>query len=55
MVPEHTTLVPSRALCWTGDYVIRVHYFSDHSTGQSITGTVSIVVNEGTAQQVVRK
>lgn len=55
--PEHTTLTtsgvpPGNVL--PGNYAIRVHYFSDHGTQQGATGTVSIVLNEGTDQQVLR-
>ena len=54
--PEHTTLTTTGAnpgVALPGEYTISVHYYSDHGTGQTVTGTVSIVVNEGTPNQVL--
>lgn len=55
--PEHITLVTlgGSGTVLAGEYVIRVHYFEDKSTaGQSVSGNVSIVLNEGTPQQVMK-
>lgn len=54
--PEHTTLVTggisgTNGVVLSGNYVIRVHYYSDHATSQPATGTVSIVLNEGAPDQ----
>jgi uncharacterized protein YfaP (DUF2135 family) len=52
--PEHTTLTTTGANPGTalpGLYTITVHYYSDHGTGQTITGEVTIVVNEGMSNQ----
>ncbi|MBK8276759.1 MAG: hypothetical protein IPK92_13280 [Nitrospira sp.] len=54
--PEHTTLVTggisgTSGVVLPGNYIIRVHYYSDHATGQSATGTVSIVLNENAPNQ----
>jgi hypothetical protein len=51
--PEHITLAtPPAAQVLPGLYVIRVHYYSSHGTGQAITGQVSVVVNENQPGQV---
>jgi uncharacterized protein YfaP (DUF2135 family) len=55
--PEHTTLTttgPNPGTVLPGDYAINVHYYSDHGTGQTVTGTVSIVINEGTPNQALQ-
>lgn len=42
--PEHYTLDPTKGhVLDHGDYVIRVHYYSDHSSGLPASGTVSWV------------
>jgi uncharacterized protein YfaP (DUF2135 family) len=55
--PEHTTLtMGSTGTVLAGDYVLRVHYYADHSGSsptQPITGTVTVVVNEGQPNQQV--
>lgn len=53
--PEHGTLESgSTATALPGLYRVRVHYYSDHGTDAPVTGTVSIVVNEGTPNQLLR-
>lgn len=55
--PEHGTLESaSTATALSGLYRIRVHYYSDYAseTTQAATGTVSVVVNEGAENQLVR-
>lgn len=52
--PEHTTLVTLGNTAGTvlpGQYPIWVHYYSDHGSGQAVTGTVTILVNEGQPNQ----
>ena len=34
-----------------GLYTIRVHYFGETGAGQTVSGTVSVLVNEGLANQ----
>jgi uncharacterized protein YfaP (DUF2135 family) len=54
--PEHTTLTttgPNPGVALPGQYIVLVHYYSDHSTGQTVTGTVSIVLNEGAPNQLL--
>jgi uncharacterized protein YfaP (DUF2135 family) len=43
--PENTTL-PAGSTPLAGNYVIKVHYYSDHGTGQTTNGTVDIVLYE---------
>jgi hypothetical protein len=51
--PEHITLTPSTGgVVLPGNYAIRVHYYSDHGTGQVASGHVTVVVNENQQQQV---
>lgn len=53
--PEHTTLTTAGnnpGIALPGEYTIAVHYYSDYGTGQAVTGSVSIVVNEGMPNQV---
>ena len=53
--PEHTTLTTTGTnpgIVLPGLYTIKVHYYSDHGSGQTVTGSVSIVLNEGTTTQL---
>ena len=54
--PEHGTLTESARAVGTvqeGNYIVRVHYYSDHSNEfVPATGHVNIVINEGTEDQV---
>jgi uncharacterized protein YfaP (DUF2135 family) len=43
--PENTTLSASQTAV-AGNYNVRVHYFSDHGTGQATDGTVTITLYE---------
>ncbi len=55
--PEHGTLTTTESTGTTtgtivpGEYVVRVHYYSDDDLAVAATGNVSIVVNEGAAEQ----
>jgi len=57
--PEHGTLTTTPATGFTagagsvlpGEYLVRVHYFSDHDFGVAASGKVSIVTNEGGSDQ----
>lgn len=50
--PEHITLATANGgIQQNGNYVIRVHYFSDHQTGQGASGVVSVVIFEGLPDQ----
>ena len=55
--PEHITLTEgSGSTTLPGQYVVKVHYYADHSgasTPQPITGTVTVVINEGLPNQNV--
>lgn len=54
--PEHTTLTtsgPNAGTVLPGVYPIAVHYYSDHGVSKTVTGTVTIVVNEGQPNQKV--
>jgi uncharacterized protein YfaP (DUF2135 family) len=54
--PEHTTLTTTGAnpgSVLPGNYPIMVHYYSDKGTQKTVTGTVTIVVNEGQPNQKV--
>ena len=52
--PEHGTLeVASSSTVLEGLYRVRVHYYSDYGTGVAVSGSVSIVINEGTENQKV--
>ncbi|MDM0110983.1 hypothetical protein QTI66_02430 [Variovorax sp. J22R133] len=57
--PEHTTLATvgtNAGTALAGQYPVAVHYYSDHGTGQTATGTVTIMLNEGQPnQQLVSK
>jgi uncharacterized protein YfaP (DUF2135 family) len=50
--PEHGTLEVEGDTVEDGFYVVRVHYYSDHDTDLAATGNVTIVVNEGSENQV---
>jgi uncharacterized protein YfaP (DUF2135 family) len=43
--PENTT-IPAGSTPLSGNYVIKVHYYSDHGTGQATNGTVEVVLYE---------
>lgn len=50
--PEHGTLeVGPNSQVLEGEYVVRVHYFSDDGLGVDATGRVTIVINEGEIDQ----
>jgi len=50
--PEHGTLeVGANSQVLEGEYVVRVHYFSDDGLGVDATGRVTIVINEGEIDQ----
>ncbi len=52
--PEHGTLeAASSSTALDGLYTIRVHYFSDYNAGVAASGSVNIVINEGTEDQKV--
>jgi uncharacterized protein YfaP (DUF2135 family) len=43
--PENTT-IEAASTPIPGVYTVRLHYYSDHGTGQAVDGTVTITVNE---------
>jgi len=50
--PEHITLsTEAGGTMLSGNYIIRVHYFSDHETGLSASGQVSVVIFQGLPDQ----
>ncbi|MCK9505080.1 MAG: hypothetical protein M0Q95_12980 [Porticoccaceae bacterium] len=50
--PEHGTLeISGTNLAMEGEYIVRVHYFSDDGLGVDATGRVTIVINEGEPEQ----
>lgn len=51
--PEYATLTagPSGGQILPGQYRIRVHYFDDNFTGQAATGSVNVILKEGTPHQ----
>lgn len=52
--PEHVTLTTTGAQPGTvldGLYKVRVHYYGDHGAGSTVSGTVSILINEGQPTQ----
>jgi hypothetical protein len=51
--PEHWTLKFSNTVRWNQDYTVRVHYYSDHQSGETTIPSawaVNIVTNEETPQ-----
>ncbi len=49
--PENTT-IEAVSTPIAGVYKVRLHYYSDHSTGQAVDGKVTITVNERATNQV---
>ncbi|MGD9660430.1 MAG: YfaP family protein [Porticoccaceae bacterium] len=50
--PEHGTLeIGATTQALEGEYIVRVHYFSDDGLGVDATGRVTIVINEGEPEQ----
>lgn len=50
--PEHGTLeVGPNSQVLEGEYIVRVHYFSDDGLGVDATGRVTIIINEGEIDQ----
>jgi uncharacterized protein YfaP (DUF2135 family) len=48
--PEHWTLLRTDQIQWNQPYIIRLHYYSDHSNGPT-NYTVSVMLNEDTPRQ----
>jgi uncharacterized protein YfaP (DUF2135 family) len=48
--PEHWTLDTNDTIRWSEDYVVRLHYFSDHDNGPT-NYTVSVMMYEGTDRE----
>ncbi len=52
--PEHWTLLESDNVRWGQDYEVRLHYYSDHSSGTTIATrwNISVLLYEGTPRAV---
>jgi uncharacterized protein YfaP (DUF2135 family) len=51
--PEHFTLLASNTIRYTGPYIVKVHYYSDHVTDSTLSTnyTLAITRYEGTARE----
>lgn len=48
--PEHWTLLGTNTVRWNEPYKVRLHYYSDHTSGSTPSNyTVNVLVNEGTS------
>ncbi|HOD18548.1 MAG TPA: DUF2135 domain-containing protein [Candidatus Cloacimonadota bacterium] len=54
--PENITLTPTPSSFVPGDYLVQVHYYSDHDSYNAIYTNCQVVIrlNEGTAQETTR-